>query len=448
MNKKSIIMSIIVILSVIAIILLIILMKKSYVEVEGEVYKRGYAPEGNQINTKVHKLTNSEDFYAVSNCVNKYLTYLSIDLTGNEVIVEDEKYVSDNFATAMGIRTQEDKNKAIYDMLDTTFIKNNRITTANLYNFINSREGNIAFEAEKINILEGDVVDTYSVYGRIYNVDTLQTLEYAYYIVSVDKYKITFMIEPLKNTYKNLDEVVLENRVDQIEENNTNGVQYENITDYDLALKHFTHYQLNAIYNTEKAYEYIDKEYREKKFGSFEAYKIYVDNNKEIIANSVLESYQVKEDGETTRYICLDQNGNYYIFNETAVMEYTVILDTYTIDLPEFTDRYNSATEQQKVALNIDRFMQAINAKDYKYAYSCLADSYKNNYFKTQEEFEIYAKENFYANSTVQYKEFNLESNVYTYSVMLTDKTTGEQKNKTFVMQLGKGTEFVLSFDK
>ncbi len=149
-----------------------------------------------------------------------------------------------------------------------------------------------------------------------------------------------------------------------------------------------------------------------------------------------------------TEYICLDQYGNYYIFTENAIMDYTVILDTYTIDLPEFTEKYDNGTEQQKVALNIDKFMQSINAKDYKYAYGCLADSFKNNYFKTQEEFENYARENFYESNTVGYNEFNTQGDVYTYSVILTDKNTGEQKTKTFIMRLGEGTNFEMSFNR
>ena len=446
-NSKIIIIITIIFLSIIAIALLIILIKKSYVKVDGELYKIGYAPEGNQMSTEVHKVTNPVDFYAVSNCINKYLTYLSINLGDSNNIVGDQKYASDNFATAMGIKTQEDKNKAIYDMLDSKFIEEKKVTTENLYSFINTRDGNIAFEAERINVLESEEVDTYSVYGKIYDIDTLETLDYAYYIVSIDKFKITFMIEPLKNTYKNLDEVVLESRVNQIEENNTNSVQYENLTDYDLALKHFTHYQTNSIYNTEKSYEFLNKEYREKKFGSIENYKAYIASNRENIANSILESYQIKQDGENTMYVCLDQNGNYYIFNETAVMEYTLILDTYTVDLPEIVNKYNAATEQQKVVYNIDKFITAINDNDYKYAYSCLADSYKNNNFKTQEEFETYAKENFYG-YLVQYNQFKTEGDYYTYSVILTNTATGQQISKTFICDLEEGTEFALSFNK
>lgn len=227
-----------------------------------------------------------------------------------------------------------------------------------------------------------------------------------------------------------------------------NEIQYISMSIDDLILIYFDDYKTYMLENPEQAYNLLDKEYREKRFGNIDGYKTYIANNKEMISNNSLESYKISVDDEKSQYICLDQYGNYYIFTENAIMDYTVILDTYTIDIPQFTEKYNSATDQQKVALNIDKFIQAINSKDYKYAYNCLADSFKNNYFKTQEDFENYAKENFYSNSTVGYKEFDTQGEYYTYSVILTDKETGAQKNKTFIMQLGEGTDFVLSFDR
>lgn len=221
-----------------------------------------------------------------------------------------------------------------------------------------------------------------------------------------------------------------------------------NISTNELVQMYFNKYINNALQDIEQVYNLLNIEYREKKFGNIEEYKKYVENNKEMIIGNKLASYQTQKNGDNTRYICIDKNGKYYIFDETAIMEFTVILDAYTLDLPEFIEKYTSATEQQKVALNIEKFMQAINDKSYYYAYNCLADSYKNNYFKTQEEFENYVKENFYSNNTVGYNQFSQEGEVYTYSVVLTNKETGEQMNKTFIVKLEEGTDFVLSFNK
>ena len=228
----------------------------------------------------------------------------------------------------------------------------------------------------------------------------------------------------------------------------SNEFTFTTINTENLMSIYLNKYKDNISNNVEQAYNMLDEDYRNQKFGNIEEFRRYIENNKETILDTRLISYQTETNGDINRYICLDENGNYYIFDEKAIMDYTLILDTYTIDLPEFIEKYDRATEQQKVALNINKFIQAINDKDYKYAYNCLADSYKNNYFKTQAEFENYAKENFYANSTVAYSQFDTQEDVYTYSVILTNRETKEQMNKTFIMQLGEETEFVLSFNR
>ena len=131
-------------------------------------------------------------------------------------------------------------------------------------------------------------------------------------------------------------------------------------------------------------------------------------------------------------------------------MKYTLILDTYTIDIPEFVDRYNSVTNQEKVILNINKFMQSINDGDYKYAYSILADSFKQNNFKTLEEFTNYVKTNFFENNKFDYRKFSGEADTYyTYEVDITDSSNAseEVKTKTFIVLLEDGTDFKISFN-
>jgi hypothetical protein len=52
-------------------------------------------------------------------------------------------------------------------------------------------------------------------------------------------------------------------------------------------------------------------------------------------------------------------------------MDYKLILDEYTIDLPEFTEKYKKAAPQEKVGMNIEKIISAINNKDYgKYRFN------------------------------------------------------------------------------
>ena len=157
--------------------------------------------------------------------------------------------------------------------------------------------------------------------------------------------------------------------------------------------------------------------------------------------------YKIDETEEYTQYTILDQNEDYYIFRETGVMEYRVILDTYTIDLPEFLEKYNTASEQEKVAMNINKFIEAINAKDYAYAYSKIADSFKENYFKTQKSFEDYIKTHFYERNTITFNNFKNQANTYIYTTIITDKATNQRKEQNFIVRLKEGTDFEMSFE-
>ena len=115
-----------------------------------------------------------------------------------------------------------------------------------------------------------------------------------------------------------------------------------------------------------------------------------------------------------------------------------------------FIANYEKSSTEEKVGLDINKFMLALNDKDYKYLYSILADSFKENNFKTYEEFENYAKTNFFEENTFGYLEFGNEGGTYyTYKVKISDATQKNDKTieKTFIVLLGEGTDFKISFN-
>lgn len=138
--------------------------------------------------------------------------------------------------------------------------------------------------------------------------------------------------------------------------------------------------------------------------------------------------------------------GKYYIFKENSAFQFSIILDTYSIDLPEFIEKYESATTQEKVALNLEKVIEAINEQDYKYVYNKLNETFKKNNFDTLEKFEKYMKNNFYEENEASYLSFNEISETYTYSVKIKDAESEKYKTKNFVMKLGEGTDFEMSF--
>ena len=446
--KKTIIILIILLVILLGILLFIVFSRKldifNKLNEQEEAYLNGINNPGLMIDgVTPTKVTIDNIFFTTEGCIKEYIEYVT-----------------------------ENNNEAIYSLIDYKYIDEKNITLENIGEYITKyTNSNISKTIEMYEVAG-------SKYYTYYAKHQLGT-EIIYFIVNTDTSTNSFSIMPINS--EEYEKKIVEpakafgNQEDSIKENEYNTISYKYYDEVDIVDKYFQDYLENALFNPEIAYNSLNEEYRKEKFGGLNEYKQYVEKNKEVlsgmckearrdydefdnyeeyekyyaqVSKNGLDKYKIEEYEGYKKIICIDTYGNYYIFNVNSIMEYTLILDTYTIDLPEFLEKYNNSTDQQKVALNIDKFIQAINAKDYKYAYNCLADSFKNNYFKTQEEFENYAKENFYSSNNVEYNEFDTQGDVYTYSVILTDKETSEQKNKTFIVKLEEGTEFVLSFNR
>ena len=227
-----------------------------------------------------------------------------------------------------------------------------------------------------------------------------------------------------------------------------NLYEFNNISESTYVSDLFSKYKEEILFNTNFAYDNLDEEYRNKRFGSLEEFNKYVKSNVKNNVTMKVSKYNKTVNDGITQYVCLDQNGKEYIFKETAVMDYKMILDTYTIDLPEFVEKYNNAQNNQKVLMNIQKVLEAINAGDYKYVYSKLDDTFKQNNYAQLSNFEQYVKNNLYVNNIVGYKDYQKNGEVYVYNIQLTDATGVNSKiiKMKVVMALQQGTDFVLSF--
>ena len=270
----------------------------------------------------------------------------------------------------------------------------------------------------------------------------------------VDMLNRTFKVVPQEYikeyiTEINIGEELKINLEKSIEKNNYNIFEYENVSDETYIIDIFNEFKKNMMYDYKQAYENLELEYKEKRFGTYEKFEEYAKNN---IKNSVimkLNAYQINKYENYTQYICKDQNENYYIFNETGIMDYTVILDTYTIDLPQFTEKYNNSTDAEKVLLNIQKVFEAINHGDYKYVYNKLDNEFKQNNFPTETEFDNYIKQNLYKNNSISYGKYKTSGNLHIYDINIKNKDDKNSitKTKNIIMRLEEGTDFVMSFN-
>ena len=128
-------------------------------------------------------------------------------------------------------------------------------------------------------------------------------------------------------------------------------------------------------------------------------------------------------------------------------MNYSVILDTYTIDLPQFLEKYNSANTVQRVGYNIQKCLDAINDADYTYVYNKLDSQFKNNSYPTEKDFTNSIKSKLFETNKVSSVSSSNEGNIYVYKMVIEDKNDQTKKqNLTVIMKLLEGTDFTMSF--
>ena len=129
-------------------------------------------------------------------------------------------------------------------------------------------------------------------------------------------------------------------------------------------------------------------------------------------------------------------------------MDYNVMLDTYTVLIPQFIEKYDKLDNTKKVAMNIDKVVQALNAKDYKYIYNKLDNTFKMNNFPTLNDFKKYINEKYPLTYDLEYSTYNEENGTYVQNIVLKDKENEENtQESSIVMQLKDNYEFVMSFN-
>lgn len=378
------------------------------------------------------KVTNSIDFYTIKNICN---TYVQRILYGD--------------------------SEEIYAMLDPKYIKEFGITTNNVISkleyssySIEQNENiklNVTIE-DMYSIRNDDSIYLYFVYG--YVKDNIKNKKEEFNLmVEQDKKNNTYYILPEdymnKYNYSSMKEKQkIQIDLTQIKANSYYN-KYDNIIikDEDIIGDYFKQYKDAILHDKQEAYNLLEEEYRNKRFGSFENFEKYVQENIKEIYLSDIDKYSVSNKNNYTQYVCIDESGNYYIFKKYNVAEFKILLDEYTIISQDFLEKYNSTNAQGKVALNIDKFIKAINNSDYNYAYNCLSKGFKNNYFKSVNEFKTYIESELYKNNEISYEVFSQEGELYKYKVKITNKETKENITKNFIVKLNEGTDFELSFN-
>ncbi len=418
-KRMIIVVSILIVLIIILMLGMTLFQKEQEMQEEKEILDRG-----NFTPTSYEKriVTDHSTFFSVAECVQKYLDGLSLnvnEISSTPVPGTKMRSATTIYAENQYITDEASKKEAIYNFLATSYREQNHITKDNILDKIENK-GEVELVPLKMYELLGNYKSQYALYGKIKSDNREQ--EEVYYIINVDKTNNAFTIAPVdREKYDDVNDIPLGEKDESIEQNKNNVFSYNIMQENEIAQKYFTYYKKLMQEEPESAYNLLDEEYRNKRFGSLEEFEAYIEKNKEEIKGYLAKEYEANEITEGTEYICKDQYLHYYTYEVTAAMQFTVKLDNYTIESEEVKQKYEGGNEKRKVQMNTDKWILMLNNKDYKAAYEVLDEAFRGEYFGTVEKFEEYMRVRFPEYYGLTFSDLSEEAGVYVQKILLTD---------------------------
>lgn len=390
-------------------------------------------------------------YYTIKGILNKYILYMK-QVNGDTYVNASKLNMT---AEKLEDEMQNDGIKAIKKILDEQYINDLNVTDNQIKNlqYKYVQNGGYTKEVEYNLNIDDVLINGMAPNIKLALINARLNGNDLNLIIKLDTENDTYSIflEDYISKYnykKDMNEKDITIGSEQIQKNTYNRNINIDPTESYIVSQYFSEYKTKMLNDAEEAYKLLDKEYGQKKYGSYENFKHHIDTNRENIEYASIDKYQITEHSGMKEYVCLDKEGRYYIFIEEEVSKYRVILDTYTIDLPEFLEKYQKNDYQIKAGMNIQKVFDAINDGDYKYAYNKLDETFRNNNFPIFDKFVENFGQKFFEKNTFEYQEIKQEGNSYTIKVLVwNQKDVSEKKNITFAMRLLEGTNFEISFN-
>ena len=391
------------------------------------------------------KVKDYKTYFTVKEIVENYITFMK-QINGDEYVDASKlQMTSAQIAEAM----RDDGVEALKGILDESYLKNvndnSLIKMQDEYKQDGTYTKQVIYNLNIDNMYQCNLASDISlvlVEGRLNN-NELNLL------VKLDNTNNTYSMflndYIINNNYeKHMSAKNINISKSKIQANDYNNDVNIEGTEKEVVIQYFSEYRTKMLNDTRTAYQKLDSEYAEKKFGQYSNFESYVKNNKNNLEVASIDKYQVVENKNGKEYVCVDEKGKYYIFMEEEIGKYSVVLDTYTIDLPEFLEKYNSANDKVKVGLNIQKIFDAINNEDYEYVYNKLDTTFKQTNFKAVQDFANYSIQNF-KGKQLTYGDCQQQGSLYIFDITVSDGVN--KSNKRVIMQLKDGTDFVMSFN-
>ncbi len=412
---KKIIISLLVLLIILSIILIILIKQNNNID-------ENLLPNNELANTKVYASNSVKE--------NNIYTILAIDNVIQNVI---------DYA-------KESNKQALYNITETNYIKRNNISTDNVITIYENIE---KYYIQEMCAFETSTMSEYYTYGFILKENNDKPENY-YFKVCKDSSNSTFSVSPLKIDEYNKAKGGKINKTENesIKSNLYNKYNYNLYSGKDVAEKYINDFIFKMKYIPDVAFGTLDEEYRNKKFSNIDEFKSYIKNNSERFDDFIIRSYGREATENITNYEVEDINNYYYKIKASSGMDYTIILDDYTVESNEYIQKYNSSSDSTKIATCINKFFKLIDSKEYKSAYAYLDDTFKQKNFDTVGKFETYAKQNFFNNNTVTISSAEKVGDIYSCKVQIKSgvSVAAMSKDITVIIKLKENTDFVMSF--
>ncbi len=397
--------------------------------------------EGEKVEYNSNDLSDVEDsdiFFTVESCVNQYLekinksNYYGYDENNNYEQILDDSII----------------NQQIYNLLNEDFIKENNIEVKNINNKIKMLSTKVFFTPIKIKYIDGEKIQNCLVYGIITDLQN-NYLNDIYLQINLDKDNKTFSVKPFIEEYDNIDDIEIKYNENRIESNDDNAYDTQVLTYEQIVKKYILVYKRLVLAKPEIIYNnYLDNEYKEYKFKTYDNFLQYVLNKKDEIKQIAASGYNIDTEENGRTITIKDQFSNIYTIEEKNIMNFSIKLDDYTILSKAKIEEYNKDNEEEKIVINIKRIIEAINHEDYDFVYNNLNESFKNSYLKNKEELENYIKNKFFEKSNIQFLNYTTENNIYIYTLKIKDAQNENNSNELkIIMRLKEGTDFEISFE-
>ncbi len=339
------------------------------------------------------------------------------------------------------------------DYMDAEVIENLNLSENNFINLYNS--GFCIDEIYKQELKENESI--YVVYyrlgmesGGITDLVAWVRVNHFHKVFSIYPYEYLSSLNQLN--LKENDKITIENLKD-IEQNENNIYEEGDITTNAEACTRelFRRYKFDLLLDVDHLYQILDEEYKGLRFKTLEELEQYIQENKEELYLDSISKYQQQEKENNWQYTAVGNSNRYYTFKMTSLMEYTLILDNYTMVIQD--DIYNASLPNVQAKYCINRVIEAIDDKNYEFVYEKLNPVQKNNYYKNIDEFKEFITNHFYdeINYEIDDEYLMISSNVYQYNVKITDNVAENDftfRNFTMTVTLKENEDFVIAINQ